>query len=129
LAKFLSDHLRRSLRVEKAVANHLPHQFVGAAIVAFRSARLTAKRIRTVLLVSAKELGIALSGVPVLAGRFSSSQSFTLSFNQHSEFLGDFILIGNGQSSVLADQLLGLLIPLHLLASLGQTAIVMLTSL
>ncbi len=71
-------------------------------------------------LVGGEELSIALPGVPVLPCRFGSAQSFTLTVDQHGELLGDFILFGDGQHSVLADQLLGLMIKLHLLASCGQ---------
>ena len=106
LAEFLGDDIGGSLRIKKAVANDLPHDFVAATVVALGPAFLAEQPRRPELGVGGTELEVALFAEAVLLRRGHGTESFALAFDKHEQFAGDLVVGQHLQGPSRTNQLL-----------------------
>ena len=88
LAQLLADHLGRGLRVQEAVAQHLPDHLIGAAVVTLGAALFGGQSGHSASLVLLKNLIIALATVAE-TGRHGADITFeALAGEEHGEVNG-----------------------------------------
>jgi len=113
LAEFLGDDLGRGFGIEEAMANDLADDFVGAARGAFGSAFLAVQGQGAALAEGVAELEIALFAEAELACGSERPEALALAFDEHGEFAGDVVVVGDVQGSGVADKLLELEVELE----------------
>jgi hypothetical protein len=97
LTQFLGDDFRRSVRVQKAVAQHLANDLIGAAVVGFGAGLLRLQGGQPAGGELVQELIIALATVAETGGDGSDVVLEALAFQEHDEASGLEIGGGDGQ--------------------------------
>ena len=113
LAQLLGDHLGGGIWIQKAIAQHLADDLIGAAIIGLGAGFLGAKGKQATLLEVRQQLIVALATNAVFGGDTGDAVFQTLAFDEHEEALGQFIGEGNGQSADWSGELAGLGIELE----------------
>jgi len=85
LAQFLGDDLGGGIRVEKAVADDLLDDLIGAAVMGLGAALLVEQREEVAALEQLAQLKIALPAKAELGCRRGGTQALTLSFEKHGK--------------------------------------------
>src|ERR1044071_4589913 len=94
------------------MANDLANEFVGAAIIAFRSAFVALQGEGAAVGESLAKLEIALFAEAEFLSGAQRPQVQALAFEEHGQFAGDFIVCGDAQGTSGPDELLKLEIEL-----------------
>ena len=87
------------------MANDLPDDFVGAAVVAFGTAALAVQSQGAPVDEGLAELEIALLAQAELLGGAGGAQAVAFAFDEHGEFAGDFVVGTDRQGASGADEL------------------------
>lgn len=99
LPEFLGDDVWGKRVVEEEIADDLADDF-GCFLMWFLRTALVAEQTgRAFLLEDVEELVISLFGEAELACCFGGSQAFALSFKEHGEFVGYFVVLRNGDGA------------------------------
>ena len=96
LAKFLCEDVERGVGIEKAVANDLADDFVGADIVAFGAWLVAKQSWATLFTIELEQLKITLFAEAELLGCLGGTDPLALAFNEHGE-AGDNEVIGKNR--------------------------------
>jgi hypothetical protein len=99
LAKLLRDHFGRSVRIEKAVPDHLANDLGSPSVVGLGAAFLAQQPHRPLRLKRGSELEVPLLAIAVLLRGLDRSQAFAVPFDEHRQLVCDFILFGYVQPS------------------------------
>ena len=102
LPEFLGDDFAVGIGVEESGADHLPFDFVSSSVVGFRTTFFICECDGSVLEEGLADLEIALRGVAEFVGRLLRSEPFAFAFDEHGELVGNFIVLGNAQGSIVA---------------------------
>ena len=92
LREFLGDDGHGGLRIQEAMANDLPDDFIRAAVVPMRSALPALQGEGTPLSEGPAKLKVALLAESELACRLKRSETLTLTGDEHREFAGDLVV-------------------------------------
>ena len=95
LGEFLRDDGGGRFGIEETMADDLPDDFVGAAVIAFGAALFARQGGGPALLISVAELEIALFTEAEIAGGLERSAAMAFAVDKHSEFAGYFIVGGH----------------------------------
>lgn len=107
LAKFLSNDLGGSLRIQKAVAQDLADGLIGAPVIGLGAGLLRLEGGEAALLEGVEDLIVALPAAAVFLGDGGDVVVQTLAFDQHEEAGRRQVGVGDGQSAGGARQLVG----------------------
>lgn len=107
LPQFLGDDLRRSIGIQKAIAQDLADDLIGAAIVGFGSGLLELQGGETALLEGREDLVITLAAITIFSSDRSDLGFQALAFDQHEEAAGQFIGVRDGQETGGAGESMG----------------------
>jgi hypothetical protein len=99
LSEFLSDDFAAGFRVQEAVTDDLADEFLGASIIGFRATFGAAEGRATFLQKKGAELEVTLTTEAEFGGGAVNAFRAAFALDQHGEFAGDFIVLGNGQGS------------------------------
>ena len=88
LSELLRDDLGRSIRIQEDVAQDLPHDLLGAAVVGFGSSFLGLEGRKSTLLESLQQLIITLTAVAVFFDDGDDALLEALAFEEHEETAG-----------------------------------------
>jgi hypothetical protein len=99
LAKFLSNDLGGSLRIQKEVAQDLADGLIGAAVIGLGAGLLRLEGGQTALLEGVEDLIVALPAAAVFLGDAGDVVVQTLAFDQHEEAGSQQVGVGDGQSA------------------------------
>ncbi len=113
LAEFLGDDLRGGVGIQKAVAQDLTDELVGAAIIGFGTGLPGLEGRQASSLVDGQHLVIALAAKAVFLGDVADLGLQTLAFDKHEEAAGLLIGGGDRKRAGRAGELLGLGIELE----------------
>jgi len=113
LAQLLSDNRRRCVGIQKAVAQDLPYDLIGATVIGFGTGLVRHQSEQAAGLVVLQELVVALAAKPVLLDDVNDMLLQTLAFNEHEETVSQMIGSTDGQVADGADQLVSFLIELQ----------------
>jgi len=94
LLELLGDDGHGGVRIQEAIADHLPDQFVGTAVIGLGTAGEVLKAEGTLFAEAGAQLEVALFGVVVLAGGGGGTQAVAFAFQEHGEFVGDDVVGG-----------------------------------
>lgn len=108
LAEFLRDHLRRRVRIEKAVAQDLTNGLVGAPIIGFRPCFLRVEGGNTAAFKSLQDLVIALTAIAIFLGDGADVGLEALAFHEHEDPAGDFVAGLDGEGTGRASEFVSL---------------------
>jgi hypothetical protein len=120
LAKLLPDHLDGGLGVQKEVANDLPLEFVGSAILGLGPTGLSDQGGGPSVTKGVADLKVTLAGESVLRGGLVRAESLALSFDEHEELSGDGVIGRDNQRTMFTDDGMGSEIEMHRGTSLWQ---------
>jgi hypothetical protein len=112
LAEFLGNDRGGGFGIEEAMANDLADDFVGTTVVAFGTAFVILQGEGTADGESLAQLEIALFAKAEFLGGMQGSQILALTFDEHGQFAGNFIVLGNAERPLGPDELLELKIEL-----------------
>ena len=104
LNQLLRNHFRRCIGIEKAVTNHLPHEFGRAAVVRLGAAFLTLQGDRAPLGEGGAELEVALLAVAELLRGAHRAGAVALALDEHRELPRNLIVGGHFQRAMIPDQ-------------------------
>ena len=99
LAKPLGQDRRRGVGVQKAVADDLLADLLGAAVGGLGSALLAEQGQGAALPEGVAELEVTLFAEAELAGGGQGAQAFAFAFVEHGELEGDFVAGRHGQGT------------------------------
>ena len=99
LAKFLSNDLGTGIGIEKSVAYYLADEFLGASIVALRASFEAEQSLPSFFEEEGLELEVTLAAETEFGSGAVDAFRAAFTFDEHSEFKGDFIVVGNGQGA------------------------------
>ena len=102
LAKFLGDDFGAGFRIEEAVADDLADEFLGATVVGFRAPFGAKEGLSSFMKKQGSELEVTLTAETELGGGAVNALTAAFTLDEHGEFKGDFIVIGNGQGAEIA---------------------------
>jgi hypothetical protein len=108
LAELLGDDLGGGVGVQEAVAQDLPDNLVGAAIIGFGAGLLGLESRQATPLVIREHLVIALAAKAMFLRRVGNLRLQTLAFDEHEEAAGLLVGDRNGQGAGWASELMGL---------------------
>ena len=94
LAEFLGDDFGGGLRIQKAVAQDLSDEWVGAAVIGFGAGLFGQQGGQAALLVVGEHLVIALAAKAIFLGEVGDLSLQALAFDEHEEAAG--LLVGGG---------------------------------
>jgi hypothetical protein len=103
LAEFLRDDVDRGVRIEKAVADDLANDLVGADIVAFGAWLVALESCASIFTIEFEQLKISLLAEIVLFGGLGGAEPFALAFDEHGQPGDDLVVGKNGEISGGAD--------------------------
>ena len=104
LLELLGDDGHGGVRIQEAVADDLPDQFVGAAVIGLGTAGEILETEGTLGEEAGAQLEVTLFGVVVLAGGSGGAQAAAFALQEHGEFEGDGVVGGDAQGTALADE-------------------------
>ena len=104
LIESLCNNLGRSVMIQKSVAYDLPDDCGGGAIICFRATGLAFQHGSASLQESGAQLIVALPGESKFFGGVGFVFGFALSFNQHDDFTGNFVILMKSEHSVFSDE-------------------------
>ena len=104
LTQLLAEDGGRGVGIQKAIADDLLDDLVGAAVVGFGAALLVLEGEGTALFEGLAQLEVALLGVAELAGGGQGAEAFALAFVEQGEFGEDGVVGGDGQLARWADE-------------------------
>jgi hypothetical protein len=107
LAQFLGDDFGGSLGIQKAVAQDLPDDLVGAAIRGFGTGLLGQEGGQAALPVVGEHWVIALAAKAVFLRGVGDLRPQALAFDEHEEAAGLLVGGGDGQGAGRAGELVG----------------------
>jgi len=107
LAEFLSDDLRGGFGVQKAIAQDLAHDLVGAAVIGFGAGFPRLQGQKAALLEGVQDLVITLAAITIFLRDSGDVSIQALAFLEHEEAAGHFVGVGNGQGTGGAGELMG----------------------
>jgi hypothetical protein len=113
LAKFLSDHFWRSVRVQEEIAQDLAHGLVGAPVIRSGPGLLRLKSREAPCLVGLQQLVITLAAESIMLGDQEDVAFQALALQQHEKAMSLFIGGGDVQSACGAADLVSLGIKLE----------------
>ena len=113
LAQLLSDHRRGGIGIQKAVAQDLPNDLLGAAVIGFGTGLVGRQSEQPTGFVVLQELVITLAAETILLGDVDDVVFQTLAFQEHEEAMSQMIGGIHGQVADGADQLVSFLIELQ----------------
>jgi hypothetical protein len=96
LAEFLRDDFGAGFRIQEAVTNNLADQFLGASVIGFGATLGAEKSGAAFLQEQGAELEVALPAIAELGGGMVDAFRAAFALDEHGEFAGDFIVLGNG---------------------------------
>jgi len=99
LLESLRDDFRRSVRVQEAVPDDLAHDLVGAAVIGLGAGGFALQRWGAVVLVEMEQLEVTGFGIAEFGGGLGRARAFALAFEEHGQFEGDLIAIGDEQGA------------------------------
>jgi hypothetical protein len=99
LSDFLGNDFGGGVGIEETVAEDLSVDLVGSSIVGFRSPFLVPEALGATLPKTPQDLEVMLPGVVVFPSGPRRSEAFTLAFDKHGQFHGDFIVAIDRQSA------------------------------
>ena len=102
LSEFLSDDFGAGFRVEESMADDLTYEFLGATVVGFGTSFGAEQSLAAFFQEEGPDLEIALAAKVEFGGGTVNAFGAALAFNEHGEFPGDFVIIGNGEGTGLA---------------------------
>jgi hypothetical protein len=105
LAEFLGDDRGGSVGVQEAMTNDLADKLVGASVVAFGATLLASEGQSAAAVEGVAELEIALLTQAELCGSPQGAKALALTFQEHGQFARDFIAVGNGEDTLVANEL------------------------
>jgi len=97
LPEFLSNDFSTGLGVKKAVADDLTNEFLGTPIVRFGTSLGTVESLTSALEKKRADLEVTLTAIPEFGSSMVNSFQAAFTFDEHSQFSGDFIGIDNGK--------------------------------
>jgi hypothetical protein len=92
LSDFLGDDLGGGVGIEETMADDLSIDFVGSAVVGFGSPFPVPETLGATLAKTSQDLEVMLPGVVVFSSGPRRPEAFTLTFEKHGQFQGDFIV-------------------------------------
>jgi hypothetical protein len=104
LAQPLGDHLGRSLRVEKEIAQDLTDGLVGAAVIGFGAGFIGLEGGQAAALEFSQELIITLATIAISLGHSADVPVEALAFNEHQEATGQEVGGQHGQGTARAGE-------------------------
>jgi hypothetical protein len=107
LAEFLGDDLGGGVGIQKAVAQDLANDLVGAAVRGFRTGLLRQEGGQALLLEAVQQLIIALPAAAVFFGDGGDVVCQTLALDEHQEAVGLQVGGRDGQGARGTDQTVG----------------------
>jgi hypothetical protein len=113
LAEFLRDDLDRGVGIEKAVADDLANELVGADIVAFGSRLVAPESLATMFTITLKQLKVSLFTKVELFGGLGGTEPFALAFDEHAQAFDDEVIRTNREFTGGADDASGGDVDLH----------------
>ena len=102
LSEFLSDDFGAGFRVEKSMADDLTYEFLGAPVVGFGTSFGAEESLAAFFQEEGPDLEIALAAIVELGGGMVNTFGSAFALNEHGEFPGDFVILGNGEGAGLA---------------------------
>ena len=113
LAKFLCEDVERGVRIEKAMANDLANDLVGADIVVFGAGLVALESCASLFTIEFEQLKISWLAEIELFGGLGSANPFALAFDEHGQPRDDQVVGQNGEFSGGADDAEGRDVELH----------------
>jgi len=107
LPEFLGDDLGRSVGIQKAIAQDLADDLIGAAIRGFWAGLLRLQGGEAAFLEGLEQLVIPLTTIAILLGDLADLSFQALAFDQHEEAAGQWVGRGDGQGASRAGELVG----------------------
>jgi hypothetical protein len=95
LAEFLSNDLGTGIGVEKSVTDHLADEFLAASIVRLRASFGAEQSLSSLFEEEGLELKVTLAAETEFGSGAVDAFRAAFTFDEHSEFKGDFIVVGN----------------------------------
>jgi len=113
LAQLLSNHRRRGAGIQKAVAQDLPYDLIGATVMGFGTGLVRRQSKQAAGFEVIQELVVALAAKTVLLSDVDDVLLQTLAFNEHEETVSQMIGSTYGEVTDGADQLMSFPIELQ----------------
>ena len=104
LVELLPDNFRRGIRIQEAMADDLPHDLSGAAVVGLWPGGSAPQAQGPLGLEQAQQLEVSGLGIAEFGGGFGGAQALAAAFVEHGQFDGDFVLVGHGERTGRAAQ-------------------------
>lgn len=106
LAEFLGDDLGRDIGIQKAMAQDLADDFVGAAVVGFGAGFFGFQSGEAALVEEIEQLVITLARIVIFLSDSGDMILHALAFNEHEEAASQFVGSGDGQGTGWAGELM-----------------------
>ena len=107
MPEFLGDDLGRSVGVQKAIAQDLADDLIGAPIIGFGAGLLGLQGGEAAFLEGLEQWVIPLTTRAILLGDVADLSFQALAFDQHEEAAGQRVGRGDGQGARRAGELVG----------------------
>jgi hypothetical protein len=102
LSEFLSDDFRTGFRIQEPVANDLADEFLGTPVVGFGASFGAEEGLAALFKKESPELEVTLTAETEFGRGAVNAFSAAFTLDEHGEFEGDFVVIGNGQGTEIA---------------------------
>jgi hypothetical protein len=99
LAEFLSNDLGTGIGVEKSMADHLADEFLATSVVGFRTSFGAEQSLPSLFEEEGLELKVTLAAETEFGSGTVNAFRAAFTLDEHGEFKGDFIIVGNGQGA------------------------------
>ena len=99
LSEFLSNDFGAGFRIEESVTDDLTDEFLGAPVVGFGASFGAEEGLAALFKKEGPELEITLTAKTEFGGGLVNAFRAAFALDEHGEFTGDFVVIGDGQGA------------------------------